>query len=289
MQFLAFRRFENLWDFSKSPVAHNKAECVQTDLALSDVLVSIHPRTAHGFGIVHVNGGETVESDYAIEFAKCFLDPGFTPDVVTGGENVRGVETNTKSLRLAHILDDVSDLLESVAQTRALAGGRFDRDARLQFWDFSKHAIDRVDNFFEAGFFTNAEMRAGMKNQKRQLELMRAGELFRQGADGIGVKLRICGREIDQIIRVGKDRQQVAALDTIAKRPDFLACERAREPLHIVLHEHLNGGALDRTAALDCGVHAATARHVRAEKNFRPPILVYRFVPAVRARHNFDK
>ena len=81
------------------------------------MLVSIHPRTAHGFGIVHVNGGETVESDYAIEFAKCFLDPGFTPDVVAGGENVCGVETNTKALRFAHVLDDVTDLLEAMTKT----------------------------------------------------------------------------------------------------------------------------------------------------------------------------
>ncbi len=90
-QFPAFRRFENLRDFSKSPVAHDKAECVQADLAFADVLMSVHPRAARGFGIVQVNGSQAIETDHAIEFAKCFLDPGFIPGVVTGGENVRGV------------------------------------------------------------------------------------------------------------------------------------------------------------------------------------------------------
>src|SRR6266849_1609494 len=41
---------------------------------------------------------------------------------------------------------------------------------------------------------------------------------------------------------------------------DFIACERPREPLHVVLHEHLDGGAFDRTTTLD--------RRVRAEKGF---------------------
>ena len=48
---------------------------------------------------------------------------------------------------------------------------------------------------------------------------------------------------------------------------DFFAHERTREPLHIVLHEHLDRGAVDRAAALDCGLHAAADRHVRAEQN----------------------
>ena len=181
-------------------------ECVQADLAPSDVLMPVHPRAARGFGIVQMNGSETIESDYAIEFAKRFLSPPFAADVVAGGENVRGVQTNTKALRFAHVLDDARDLLESVAETRALASGCFERDPRFDFRDFSKHAVDRGDDFFESGFFAGAEMRAGMKNQKWKLELIGPSKLFRQSADGIRVKLRIGGREIDQIIGVGKDR-----------------------------------------------------------------------------------
>ena len=49
---------------------------------------------------------------------------------------------------------------------------------------------------------------------------------------------------------------------------NFLELERSREPLHVVLHEHLDRGALDRAAALDRGVDAATDRHMRAQQNF---------------------
>ena len=47
---------------------------------------------------------------------------------------------------------------------------------------------------------------------------------------------------------------------------NFFGRERAREPLHVVLHEHLHGGALDRAGALDRHVHAAADRHVGAEE-----------------------
>ena len=52
------------------------------------------------------------------------------------------------------------------------------------------------------------------------------------------------------------------------KSADLLARKRTREPLHVVLHEHLDRGALDRATALDRSVHATADRHVRAQKNF---------------------
>src|SRR5437764_1223288 len=51
------------------------------------------------------------------------------------------------------------------------------------------------------------------------------------------------------------------------KGADFLGRERTCEPLHIVLHKHLNRSAFDRTTALDRSVHAAADGHVRAQEN----------------------
>ena len=88
-----------------------------------------------------------------------------------------------------------------------MSGSCFERDPRPHLWNFSKHAIDRRDDFFEPGFFAGAEVGTGMQNQKRQLELIGTRQLFGQGANRVRMKLRIRGREIDQIICVGKDRQ----------------------------------------------------------------------------------
>ena len=64
-----------------------------------------------------MNGRETLETNRALEFAERLLGPGFAADVIAGGKDVRGVETNTKPFRFAHIVDDVSDLLERMAKT----------------------------------------------------------------------------------------------------------------------------------------------------------------------------
>src|ERR1043166_2460817 len=67
---------------------------------------------------------------------------------------------------------------------------------------------------------------------------------------------------------VGEDRQQLATLDMIEKRRDFVAREWTREPLHVVLNENLNGGALNGTATFDRSVCSAANRHVGAQKNW---------------------
>src|ERR1700688_2836674 len=66
---------------------------------------------------------------------------------------------------------------------------------------------------------------------------------------------------------MGKNRRQLGTLGVIEKGANFLLHERSREPLHIVLHEDLHGGAVDRTGAFDRHVHPAADRHVGAEEN----------------------
>ncbi len=82
------------------------------------------------------------------------------------------------------------------------------------------------------------------------------------------MKLRINRGEIDEIIRMGKHRQKLAALDVIQKAPNFFASQRMGKPLHVVLHEHLDRRAFDRAAALDGRMNPATNRHVSAEENW---------------------
>lgn len=101
----------------ESPVAHDESKRIETDLTFADVLMSIHPRAARRFGIVHVDRGETIATNYAIECQKRSLNGGFAPDIITGGENVRGIETNAKSLGLADVLYNISDLFKAMTET----------------------------------------------------------------------------------------------------------------------------------------------------------------------------
>ena len=97
---------------------------------------------------------------------------------------------------------------------------------------------------------------------------MRAGEFFGERAERIGVKLGVSRRQVYEIIRMGEDRQQLSALRVIAKAVDFLACEWAAEPLHVVLDEDLHGRASNGAGPLDRHVRAAGNRHVGAKQNF---------------------
>src|SRR6266849_9616146 len=116
-QIFAFWRFQHFRDFIEAGVPHDEAESLQTNFAFADMFMSIYPRAARGFGIVHMNGDEALESDRAIELAKCFFDRSFTSNVITGGKNVGRVQANTKLLRFAYIVEDEGDLLESVTKT----------------------------------------------------------------------------------------------------------------------------------------------------------------------------
>ena len=86
-----------------------------------------------------------------------------------------GIKTNTEALRLAHVCDDVGDLLETVSETGALAGCGLECDSGLHFWNFSEDAIDRFHDLIQAGLLAGAEVRARMQNQKRKLELIGSG------------------------------------------------------------------------------------------------------------------
>ena len=75
-----------------------------------------------------MNRGEAIATDDAIEFGEHFLHRDCISHIVTGCENMGGIEANADSFRLSHVRDDERDLFEGVTQTRTLTGGRFQRD-----------------------------------------------------------------------------------------------------------------------------------------------------------------
>src|SRR5438067_1056363 len=130
-----------------------------------------------------MNCSKVINSNHAIEFAKSFLHTGFRIDLVSRLQHIEDIETNAEPLRLADVLYNISELLEAMTEAGALAGRGLERDSRFHLWNFSEHTIDRCDNFLETGFFTSAEVRAGMQNKKRKLEFIGAGEFFRKRAN----------------------------------------------------------------------------------------------------------
>src|SRR2546430_7418200 len=82
------------------------------------------------------------------------------------------------------------------------------------------------------------------------------------------MKLRISSGEINQIIRMRKNRSQLGTLLVIEKSANFFGGQWPGEPLHVVFHENLHRGAIDRTSTLDRQVCPACDRHMGTEQNF---------------------
>src|SRR5437868_7388261 len=82
-----------------------------------------------------MQSGETVQSNYAIELAKHFPRGRFAANVVTGRENMGGIETNAETFRFPDVGHDGAEMLELVSETRSLAGRRLERDFRFHFWN----------------------------------------------------------------------------------------------------------------------------------------------------------
>jgi len=136
--------------------------------------MSIDARTEGGLGIVEMKRSQSLQANGAVESAKHFPNSGLAPDVIACGEDVSGVQTNAKAFRLGHVLNEIGDLLESVAETGTLSGRRFQGDARFNLRNFPQHAIDRSGNGVEPGFFPCAEVGSRMQDQERQFKLVGA-------------------------------------------------------------------------------------------------------------------
>src|SRR5215470_2807642 len=104
--------------------SHDETENTKADSAFADMFVSIYSRSAGCLRIVDVNRHQTFPRvrDDASELMKCFAYSRFVADVVTRCEQVRCVEAHSQPLRFPHVANNVRQLLEAIADARALAG-----------------------------------------------------------------------------------------------------------------------------------------------------------------------
>ena len=125
-----------------------------------------------------MNCRQPIATNDAIEFAKGFLHCNVRAEIVTGGKNVSGIEANAEPFGLPHLVKDLRDLFEAMAEARALASRGFERDFCFQLWNHPPDRIDRPGDFLEPGFFAGTEMCAGMHHEKWQLEVIGPNQLL---------------------------------------------------------------------------------------------------------------
>ena len=87
----------------------------------ADVLVAIDAAAERGLRVVQVKPVQAVQSNHAIEPREHIAVTALARDVVPGGQQVAGVEPHADARRLVGQLQDARELLERVAEHRALS------------------------------------------------------------------------------------------------------------------------------------------------------------------------
>ena len=94
------------------------------------MLVSIDAAAARLFRIIHVEDLEAREADGAAEPAEGVAITGVGADVVTGCEQMAGVEADTDPRGSADQVENLRQLLESVTEVGSLPGSVLEQDSR---------------------------------------------------------------------------------------------------------------------------------------------------------------
>src|SRR4051794_23342188 len=103
------------------------------------------------------------QTNHSVEFAKHLSNRFFRSDVIARSKNVRGIETNGDSFRLANLRHDGGKMFEAVSKACSLAGSCLKRDFCFYLRYFAKNKVNRLNHFHQPRFFSGAQMRAGMQ------------------------------------------------------------------------------------------------------------------------------
>src|SRR5439155_27189567 len=90
--FIVDRRFQDEWEISQFRMSQHAAECVFSDVILTDILMVVGARAERGFGIVGVDQFHVGHAEDAVGVADGPGESGSAADIVACGEQVAGVE-----------------------------------------------------------------------------------------------------------------------------------------------------------------------------------------------------
>ena len=138
-----------------------------------------------------MEGEDLIEADEVVEFTEGGVPTFFGADVVSGGEEMGGVETDAEALGFIDFVEDGGEMIHFVAEATALAGGVFEGDADGRLFCSAKDFVEAGDDLFEAGSFASAEVRAGMHDKEGEADLGREIDFLDERFDGF---IAIVGR-----------------------------------------------------------------------------------------------
>src|SRR5205807_1779140 len=116
------RRLQHLRDAAEARVVEDKGERIAADGPFADVLVAVDARAERFLRVIEMKRADLLDADVALHLVDHPLPALARADVVTGGEDVAGVDADANARLVIDRLNDPPQLLERAADARALPG-----------------------------------------------------------------------------------------------------------------------------------------------------------------------
>ncbi len=214
------------------------------------------------------NAANTHES---VELLERFRISLFRRDVVSGCQQMTGVEADANPGGTVQQFQDPRQVLEPVPEVRALTRGVLEEDHGGRVRTRTQQPRDAGSNQAQSFTFGSGRVRTGMHHQAQQTQRFGTVVLLLQGSLGLFAKCIGSCRKVDEIAVVRDDGCDAGVGDAPAEEHDLVPGQHARTPLPRRLGEDLKGFAARGDGAIHGAWQASAYGQVRAEPRHYSP------------------
>ncbi|MNE40862.1 hypothetical protein D3C80_1349080 [compost metagenome] len=167
-------------------------------------MVAVNAAAKLALGIVKMHTAQVVKAHYVAQLFKRLLAILFGTQVVTGGESVAGINTDTDTALVFYTVDDRRQMFKFEPQIAALPGGILDHCGDAL--GFIQHDVDRLSDPCQAFILIDLhQVAARVEVQQRQPQLLAALHLIKKRLAGLLQCLRYRMAKVNQIAVVRQD------------------------------------------------------------------------------------
>lgn len=116
VHFVGFGSFDDNGGFFKPGVVDEASECGFADFAFTEVIVAVDAGAEGFLAVVAVNNFDFVAPDEAVEFSEGGFVGFWGADIVSGGEDVAGIEADGEVFGISGEFEDFGKVLEFVVE-----------------------------------------------------------------------------------------------------------------------------------------------------------------------------
>src|SRR6476659_4088814 len=126
------------------------------------MIVAIDPGIQLLLRIVEMKNSNPLDADHLVEFAEGAVVTLLGANIIASRERVCGVETDAQPVACASGVYDLTDLLETIANVRSLAGGDFEGHFGAIAGARLVNLVERLCDCLDPGQFVGDAVTTGM-------------------------------------------------------------------------------------------------------------------------------